>query len=88
MFTLFKKKPLFSAADAHYLFLKHKPLSSHSRGNQESLHDILGTIRARAKLGYRTLWVKELSEENKETLKELEYKVSETLDKNGYYIHW
>lgn len=87
MFNFFRKK-MFSAADAHYLFLKHKPLPSSSRGNQESLHDILGTIKARAKLGYRTLWVKELLEADKEILKELEYQVTETLDKNGYYIHW
>lgn len=52
------------------------------------LYDILGTIKSRAKLGYRTLWVKELSEENKYALIGPQYRVSETFDKNGYYIHW
>lgn len=88
MFNFLKKKTLLSAADARYLFLNHKPLLPSHRGNQESLHDILGTIKTRAKLGYRTLWVRELSEVDKDALKELEYQVSETLDKNGYYIHW
>lgn len=87
MFNFFRKKML-SAADAHFLFLNAKPQLPKIRGDQKILYDILGTIKSRAKLGYRTLWVKELSEENKYALSDLQYRVSETFDKNGYYIHW
>lgn len=87
MFNFFRKK-MFSAADAHFLFLNAHPRLSKIRGNQKTLDDILGTIKSRARLGYRTLWVSELSEENRRILVNLQYKVSETFDKNGYYIQW
>ena len=87
MFNFFKKK-LLSAADAHFLFLNAKPQPPKIHYGQKTLYDILGTIKSRAKLGYRALWVRELSEENRHTLINLQYKVSETFDKNGYYIQW
>ena len=88
MINLFKKAPL-TAEKAHSFYLKFKPLPfPKSRGEQVKLNQILNTIAARAKSGHRVLWVKELSEDVKYQLQELNYKIIKAIDGDSYYIQW
>ena len=88
MFNWFKKR-LLTAPAAHSLYLKFKPYTAPpSRGNQKQLDQILDTIQMRAKAGHRVLWIKELSEDVKYQLQELEYKVVKAIDGDSYYIQW
>ena len=91
MFNWFVKSPLTAEA-AHCLYWnskKPKPFTvSISCGKQKQLKQILNTIQKRAKIGYRALWVKELSEEIQEQHKELEYVIIKAFDGDSYYITW
>lgn len=88
MINLFKKVPL-TAEKAHSYYLKFKPYSiPKSRGEQIKLNQILDTIAARAKGGHRVLWVKELSEDMKYHLQELNYKIIKAIYGESYYIQW
>ena len=88
MINLFKKAFL-TAEEAHSYYLKLKPFSiPKSRGEQVKLNQILDTIAARAKSGHRVLWVKELSEDTKRRLQELNYKIIKAIDGDSYYIQW
>lgn len=89
MINLFKKTPL-TAEKAYSYYLKFKqPFSiPKSRGEQVKLNQILDTIAIRAKSGHRVLWVKELSEDMKYRLQELNYKITKAIDGDSYYIQW
>lgn len=88
MINLFKKT-LLTAGKAHSYYLKFKPYTiAKSRGEQVKLNQILDTIAVRAKRGHRVLWVKELSEDMKYQLQELDYKIIKAIDGDSYYIQW